>query len=84
MYNYSILRGMIITRYRSQGAFARSLGIPEQKVSATLNNRRQLDQTEIDQWAHALDIPHNRYGDIFFDQVVHDGEQYTSDAPVEV
>ena len=84
MYNYSRLRGMIITKYHSQGIFAERLGVPAQKVSATLNNRRQLDQTEIDRWADLLDIPQSEYGDIFFAREVHNSERHTSDAPVEV
>lgn len=60
------LRGRIIQKYGSQGAFARHLGKTEQTVTAKLNGRSQFTQDDILKWCNALDIVAEDVGKYFF------------------
>ena len=69
-FNYSKLRGRIIEKFGSQGAFAEALGKKEQTVSAKLNNRIGLTKEDILEWSELLGIENAEYGAYFFTQDV--------------
>lgn len=77
-FDYGKLRGRIIEKFGSQNAFANAVNTPYQKVSQTLNSKRAMNQREISQWADALDIPVDSYGEYFFKIEVRDSEHPTA------
>ena len=77
MFDTSKLRGRIIEKFGSQGAFASAVGRSVSFVSQYLNgkNNVDLDQTTIDKWAEALDISFDEIPVYFFTKKVHETEQ---------
>ena len=67
------LRGRIIQKYGSQGAFAKRLGKSEQTVTAKLNGRSQFTQEDILNWCNALDIIAEDVGEYFFAEKLSNG-----------
>lgn len=46
-FNYAALKGKIVEKYGSQGAFARALGLSERSLSLKLNNQVPFTQQEM-------------------------------------
>lgn len=67
------LRGRIIQKYGSQGAFAQRLNKTEQTVTAKLNGRSQFTQDDILEWCNALDIVAEDVGEYFFAEKLSNG-----------
>ena len=75
MFDTSKLRGRIIEKYGSQGAFAEAAHNSVSFVSQYLNGHKYLDQRTLTKWADLLDIPYAEIDIYFFTAKVHDTEQ---------
>lgn len=69
-YDYNKLRGRIIEKFRTIGAFADDLGVTTQTVSAKLNNKNGFSQEDIELWSEHLDIDRYEYPVYFFKREV--------------
>lgn len=67
-FNYNKLKGRIIEKYGTMGAFADELNISKQILSQRMTNRTRLSQEEIVKWAKMLGIPQEEYGLFFLDE----------------
>lgn len=56
IFDYSKLRGLIISKYGNQTNFAKALNTNKQRVSMVLNNKAYLSTPEVFEWCKALDI----------------------------
>lgn len=65
-FTYNKLRGRIVEKYGSQNKFAERIGLSKQSVSLKMNGKTEFSQSDMDEWANALDICHEQYGDYFF------------------
>lgn len=65
-YSYNKLRGRIVELFRTQGEFAKKLGVSENSVSKKMNCKTEFSQEEIIQWASLLNIGKEEYSDYFF------------------
>lgn len=65
-FNYSKLKGLIIEKFDSQGAFATAIGRSEPFVSQVLNNKSYLDSRDIEKWSEVLGIDKSDVGIYFF------------------
>jgi len=75
MYDTSKLRGRIVEKYGSQTAFAEAVGNSVSFISQYMNGKKQLDQTTMDKWIDALQIPDDEIRLYFFTKKVHETEQ---------
>ena len=59
LFDFSKLRGRIVTRFGTCDAFASAVGIPASALSARLNNKVSIDAEEMMRWSQPdlLDIP---------------------------
>lgn len=65
-FDYSKLRGRIREKYRTQAAFAATLGISPVSLSAKLGNRTQWTQVEIAKAAESLGFDLQQVSEYFF------------------
>ena len=65
-FDYSNLRGLIVSKYKTQGAFAAALGWSESVLSARLTNLVPFKADEIKMVAALLDIPDSEINKYFF------------------
>lgn len=65
-FDYSILRGKIVEKYKTQKLFAKELGISERSLSLKLNNRIYFTQDEILKCIKLLDEPLEKIVPLFF------------------
>ena len=65
-YSYNKLKGRIIELFDTQTAFATAIGKTADIVSAVLNGRREMSQSEIETWANVLQIEPEKYHIYFF------------------
>lgn len=63
--NLNRLRGEIVTKYRTQSAFADAIGWQKNKVSRTLSGKHILDVNEVQKIADVLDLDAQKFCDIF-------------------
>ena len=75
MYDTSKLRGRIVEKYGSQTAFSEAVGNSVSFISQYMNGKKQLDQTTMDKWIDALQIPDDEIRPYFFTIKVHEMEQ---------
>ena len=75
MFDTSKLRGRIVEKYGSQSAFADAVGNSVSFISQYMNGKKQLDQTTMNKWIEALDIPDDEIRAYFFTIKVHEIEQ---------
>lgn len=75
MFETSKLRGRIVEKFLTYGAFADAIGKETRFVSAYLNHQRTLSQNDITDWATALDIKDDEIPLYFFAKEVHEMEQ---------
>ncbi len=66
MFDYSKLRGKIREVFRTEGAFAKEMGLSKVTVSAKLNGRVEFTQNEIAKATALLGIAPEYIPDIFF------------------
>ena len=66
MHNTSKLKGRIIEKFGSQGAFAKRINRTQAFISKVLNGLSLLNQKDIVEWAEALEIPIDEIGTYFF------------------
>ena len=71
----SKIRGRIVEKFMTYGAFAEAIGKETRFVSAYLNHQRTLSQTDIFDWSKALDISNDDIPRYFFAEEVHEIEQ---------
>lgn len=74
MYETAKLRGRIIEKFGSQGAFADMVNRTNAYVSLYLTGKSILDQKTIDEWSEALDITAQDIPAYFFVKKVHETE----------
>lgn len=74
MYETAKLRGRIIEKFGSQGAFADMVNRTNAYVSLYLTGKSLLDQKTIDEWSEALDIAAQDIPAYFFVKKVHETE----------
>ena len=75
MFDTSKLRGRIVEKFGTQGAFAEAVNNSSVYVSEVLNGKRYLEQRTIEKWSNALDISAVDLPVYFFALRVHDTEQ---------
>ena len=65
-FTYKKLRGRIIEKFGSIGAFADAVGISRTQMSKKLQGKAGISQKEIIQWSEILDIEQAEYSDFYF------------------
>lgn len=66
-FTYAKLRGRIIEKFGSQGAFAEALGIHQNTVCRKLNGKVAFTRDDMLIWAHLLGIDQANISDYFFE-----------------
>lgn len=74
-FDYSKLRGRIIEKFGSQGAFARGIGWSERTLSLKLNDKIAWRQTEICKAVSLLGLGVEDIQEYFFENKVQNIEQ---------
>ncbi len=74
-FNYDKLRGKIVEKFKTQGAFAEAMGLSERTISLKLNNKIFFTQLEIKTAAELLDIKISEIEKFFFTDKVQELEQ---------
>lgn len=69
-FNYDKLRGRIIEKYRTQGRFAKAMGVSERTLSLKLNNKIFFSQDEITKISELLNIASDEIQAYFFEKKV--------------
>ena len=69
-FDYSRLRGKIVERFGSQGAFAKALGVSQKTLSMKINNKIFFAQDEINKSIELLGIDPVDIDKYFFTQNV--------------
>lgn len=64
--SYWKLRGAIREKFRTQGAFAKALGIDQSGLSKRLAGKYEWSRAEVQETCRLLEIPADRIGDYFF------------------
>lgn len=72
MFDTSKLKGRIVEKYGTQGAFAEAVHCSLSFLSQYLNGKKKLDQPTMDAWIKALDIPETEIHLYFFTRKVHE------------
>lgn len=67
-FDYDKLRGRIIEKFRTQGNFAKALGVSERTLSLKLNNKIFFQQDEITKISNLLNIALDEIQEYFFNQ----------------
>lgn len=75
MFDTNKLRGRIIEKYGTIGAFCDACARSFSFVSQYLNGKANLDQPTIEEWRNLLEIPANEIDAYFFAPRVHETEQ---------
>lgn len=65
-FKYQKLRGRIVEKFGSIGAFADAVGISRTQMSKKLQGKAGISQKEIIQWSEILDIEQAEYSDFYF------------------
>lgn len=65
-FKYQKLRGRIIERYGTIGAFADAVGISRTQMSKKLKGKSGISQLDIILWSDLLDIKQTEYSDFYF------------------
>jgi len=66
LYNYSMLQGKIVERFKTRAAFAHALGISERSLSLKFNNHIGWKQSEIIKACDLLGVSDNAIPAYFF------------------
>jgi hypothetical protein len=70
MYDYSKLIGLIVEKYGTRDAFAKSIGWTKSKLSSRLTCTTHFKQDEIDMICSTLGIPASKIGSFFYTKKV--------------
>lgn len=65
-FNYRKLRGRIVEKFGTCGAFAKKIGIYKQTLSAKLNGDIGITKEDIIEWSEILEIEKEEIGVFFF------------------
>lgn len=65
-FKYAKLRGRIIEKFGTNGAFSVALGISQNSLSLKLNNKTGFSQKDIVEWCDLLDIDLSDIGEYFY------------------
>ena len=65
-FNTAKLRGRIVEKYRTIMEFSKVTRKKKQFVLNVLNGKAQLNQEDMDEWIHLLDIPADEIDVYFF------------------
>ena len=65
-YEYRKLKGRIVEKYGTMGAFADALGLSKQSLSLKMTGKVGLSQEDIELWSELLDIDQEDYGVFYF------------------
>lgn len=65
-FDYSKLRGRIVEKYGTAGAFSKAMGITSVTISQLLNNNREWRPSKIMKACEVLDIDPSQIGEYFF------------------
>ena len=65
-FDYSELRGRIVTKCGNQSEFAKRIGMKPQALSRKLNNQVGITKEEILDWSEILEIEPPEFGKYFF------------------
>ena len=71
MYDTSKLKGRIVEKFGTQGAFAEKVHCSLSFLSLYMNGKKKLDQPTMDSWIKALEIPENEIHLYFFTHKVY-------------
>lgn len=74
-FDYDRLRCKIREKFKTEGAFAREIGIGRVSLSGRLNNKLDFSRIEIMRACAALDVPGTEISDYFFTKKVQKSEQ---------
>ena len=66
-FTYAKLRGRIIEKFGSQGAFAEALGVHQNTVCRKLNGKNAFTRDDMLIWARLLGIDQADIGNYFFE-----------------
>lgn len=75
MFDTSKLRGRIVEKFGTIGAFSKAAHNSISFVSQYLNGHKFLDQRTLIKWADLLEIPTNEIDQYFFTAKVHETKQ---------
>lgn len=75
MFDTTKLRGRIIEKFGTIGAFCKATGTSRTFVSLYLNGKKCLNQSTMDRWIKALEIAAVEIQTYFFTPRVHEMEQ---------
>ncbi len=67
-YNYAKLRGRIVEKFGTIVEFSAHTSKKRASITNILNNKQQLSQSDIEEWANLLEINDNEIGLYFFAQ----------------
>ena len=70
IFDYSKLRGKIVEKFKSQGAFAEAFGVSENTFSLKMSNKVRFTSNDIIKIIEMLDIPQQEVGEYFFTKIV--------------
>lgn len=65
-FRYNELRGRIVEKYGTQGAFAKEIGITKECMSNKMRGKTAFSQRDIVRWCTLLDIDLKEAGRYFF------------------
>ena len=65
-FSYRKLKGRIVEQFGTQGAFAKEMGIPPQRLSSRLSGKTNFNPGEIVCISYLLEIPKDEIGAFFF------------------
>lgn len=74
-FDYSKLKGRIVEKFDTQGAFSKALGVSERTLSLKLNNKIFFSQDEIIKCSSLLDLLPCEIQEYFFKEEVQNFEQ---------
>lgn len=66
-FEYRKLKGRIVEKYGSQGAFAAALGTTDQTISRKMNAVTSFSTEDIKKWSELLNIKADEIGSYFFE-----------------
>ena len=69
-FDYRKLRGRIVEKYGTQGAFSKAVKLSENSVSRKINGIKSFSREDILRWCELLDIDRDDIGIYFFTQKV--------------
>lgn len=69
-YDYGKLRGRIVEKFGTNGAFARAIPMSERTLSLKMNSKRSWSQKQMARVCELLDISQHEVSDYFFTQKV--------------